>query len=30
MHTTKVIKGFTEAELQKGISHDASWHQDVT
>jgi len=29
MHTTKVIKNFTETELQKNIDIDASWHQDV-
>jgi len=29
MHTTKVIKNFTETELKKGIDIDASWHQDV-
>lgn len=28
MHTTKVIKNFTETELQKNIDNDASWHQD--
>jgi len=28
MHTTKVIKNFTETELQKNIDIDASWHQD--
>jgi len=29
MHTTKVIKNFTETELKKNIDNDASWHQDV-
>ena len=28
MHTTKTIKNFTEAELNKGINITGSWHED--
>jgi hypothetical protein len=30
MYNTKVIEKVTKLELEKGISVDASWHQDVT